>query len=200
MTRVPPSRVNSRVYRTQAALIAALTEQLSAQNIRFDTDFSGYNPVATRGRIGRRFFTFVFQFDRASLTIGSPIHREMASRAKHARRKALRALRRSDDVESLRGVYFLRRDLKRDTHLVRYPSRVVWSAVRNGVTGDPMAVSLEPEEAAELFVGMLSEVQLAGPSPKRNQFDAAIRRGSYTRPMPEHRTVIRKGSTRRRQP
>lgn len=197
MTRVAPNRVHGHVQSRQAALITSLTDRCAGQGIRFDTGFDGTNPLWARGRIGRRFFTFLYRGDTASLTIGSPNHRDMDSRAKHARRKALRALRRSKDHESLPALPFLRRDLKRNTHLDRHPSRVVWHAVRHDVTGH-WGGSLEPEEAAEFFVELMSRLQLAGPQPKRPKFDDAIRRGSYTAPMPEHRTVIRKPSKRLR--
>jgi hypothetical protein len=177
-------------------LISSLTERCASQGIRFDTGFDGTNPMWARGRIGRRFFAFLYRGDTASLTIGSPKHRDMAGRARHARRKALRALRRSDDAESP-SLFFRRRDLKRDALLDRRPSRVIWHATRDNVTGH-WGGTLEPEEAAELFLEMLSQVQRPEQGPKRSEFDSAIRRGSYTPPSGWKQGIIRKPSRKRR--
>jgi hypothetical protein len=177
-------------------LITSLTERCASQGIRFDTGFDGTNPMWARGRIGRRFFAFLYRGDTASLTIGSPKHRDMAGRARHARRKALRALRRSDDAESP-SLFFRRRDLKRDALLDRRPSRVIWHATRDNVTGH-WGGTLEPEEAAELFLEMLSQVQRPEQAPKRSEFDSAIRRGSYTPPSNRKQGIIRKPSRKRR--
>jgi hypothetical protein len=180
----------------QEDLIASLTERYADQNIRFDTGFVGSVPVQACGRIGRRFFYFRFRGDTASRTIGSPDLRRAASRAKHARRKALRKLRRGIKDDWF-GDFMTARDLRRDTSLDRHPSRAVWYAVLNDVTGERYAGELEQEESAELFVELMGRLQLAGPEPKFHKF-RAMRRGSYTQPMPEHRTVIRMPSTRRR--
>lgn len=196
MTRVAATRLYRNVRPEQEAVIAALTERYAEQNIRFDTGFVGSVPVQACGRIGRRFFYFRFRGDTASLTIGSPDHRRDASRAKHARRKALRQLRRGQADDGFGG-FMLQRDLRRDTGMDRHPSITAWYAVQNDVTGDRHAGDLELEEAAELFIDLMSRLQPAGPEPKWHKF-AAIRRGSYTPPMTEHRTVIRKPSGGRR--
>lgn len=180
----------------QEDLIAALTERYADKAIRFDTGFVGSVPVQACGRIGRRFFYFRFRGDTASLTIGSPDLRRTASRAKHSRRKALRKLRRGQ-TDDLFGSFMIERDLRRDTSLDRHPSHAVWYAVRNDVTGERYAGDLEPEESAELFIDLMASLQPAGPEPLFHKF-RAMRRGSYTPPLPEHRTVIRKVLARRR--
>jgi hypothetical protein len=185
-------------------LIAALAERFADQSIRFDTGFDGAGrdpaaagPVLARGRIGRRFFIFRYRGDDSvTLTIGSPTHRSSASRAKHSRRKALRALRRSNDID-LRGTLFFRGDLKRNTILDRHPSRAVWYACIDDVTGSPYGGSLEAEDAAELFIELMSRLQLAEQKPQRIKYDA-IRRGSCMPPMPKRRSVIRKAQMARR--
>jgi hypothetical protein len=196
VTRVVSSRLYRNVRPEQEAVVAALTERYAEQSIRFDTGFVGSIPVQACGRIGRRFFYFRFRGDTASLTIGSPDHRRAASQAKHARRKALRKLRRGQDDDGFGG-FMTKRDLRRDTGLDRHPSHAVWYAVHHDVTGERYAGELEPEEAAELFIDLMSRLQPAGPEPKWHKF-AAMRRGSYTPPMPEHRIVIRKPGNRRR--
>lgn len=195
MTRVAATRLYRNVRPEQDDVIAALTERYAEQGIRFDTGFVGSIPVQACGRIGRRFFYFRFRGDTASLTIGSPDHRRDASRAKHARRTALRKLRRGQTDDGFGG-FMVTRDLRRDTGLDRHPSRAVWYAVQHDVTGERYSGELETEEAAELFIDLMSRLQPAGPEPKWHKF-AAMRRGSYTPPMPEHRRVIRKASKAR---
>lgn len=180
----------------QEDLIAALTERYADQKIRFDTGFNGSVPVQACGRIGRQYFYFRFRGDSASLTIGSADHRRAASRAKHARRLALRKLRRSQVDDGFFG-FLTTRDLRRDTSMDRHPSRAAWYAAINDVTGERYAGDLEQEESAELFIELMSRLQRVGPEPKFHKF-RAMRRGSYTPPMPEHRTVIRKASKGRR--
>ncbi|ACL42038.1 hypothetical protein Achl_4087 (plasmid) [Pseudarthrobacter chlorophenolicus A6] len=181
----------------QEDLIGALTERYAAQRIRFHTSFNGSVPVQACGRIGRRFFYFRFRGDAASLTIGSADHRGASSRAKHARRKALRELRR-DQLDDGFMSFIRKRDLRRDTSLDRHPSRAVWYAVINDVTGDQWAGDLEPEESAELFVRLMDMLQ---PVPKRkpgNRSFAALRRGSYTPPSNWEQGIVRKPSKKRR--
>ncbi|GAA4035040.1 hypothetical protein GCM10023063_19230 [Arthrobacter methylotrophus] len=186
--------MNTHLYRNipagQEDLIARLTERYAGQRIRFHTGFVGSVPVQASGRIGRLFFYFRFRGDTASLTLGSADHRSAASRAKHARRKALRKLRRGVAVDWFGG-FMLQQDLRRDTALDRHPSRAVWYAVRNDVTGERYAGDLEPEEAAELFIDMMSTLQPAGPEPRWHKL-AKLGRGPWTPPMPDHRVVIRK--------
>ncbi|MET4144280.1 hypothetical protein [Arthrobacter sp. UYCo732] len=186
-----PAPLYRNVHSDQEELIAVLTERYAHQKIRFDTGFDGSVPVQATGRIGRQFFYFRFRYDTASLTLGTADHRVAASRAKHARRKALRELRRGNVDDGFMG-FMLKRDLRRDTSLDRHPSRAVWYAVINDVTGEQYAGHLEAEESAELFVELMSRLQ---PVPKRklgSHSFAALRRGSYTPPMPDHRIVIRK--------
>lgn len=193
--------MTSTLYRNlrpeQDELIAALTERYASQNIRFDTGFVGSVPVQACGRIGRQFFYFRFRGDTASLTLGNADLRRSASRAKHARRKALRQLRRDQADDGFMG-FLIKRDLKRDTSLDRHPSRAVWYSVINDVTGDQWAGELEDEEAAELFVRLMDSLQRVPPERSGNQPFKAWRRGSYTPPMPEHRIVIRKKTRGRR--
>lgn len=179
----------------QEQLIALLTDKYAARGIRFDTGFVGSVPVQCSGRIGRRYFYFRFRSDSASLTVGSADHRRDASHAKHARRKALRKLRRgvSDDWFG----FMAKGDLKRDTRLDRHPSNAVWYATINDVTGEQYAGGLEPEECAEIFIQLMD--RLAPVPPRR---DAKIFRAwnsrSYTPPMDHAPGVIRKASKARR--
>lgn len=181
----------------QEALIAALTERYASQKIRFDTGFVGSIPVQACGRIGRQFFYFRFRGDSASLTLGTADLRRAASRAKHARRKALRELRRGQAEDDLFG-FLTRRNLRRDTSLDRYPSRPVWYAVINDVTGDEWAGELEPEEAAELFIRLMDMLQIVPARRAGNRSFAALRRGSYTPPSDWKQGIIRKPSKNRR--
>jgi hypothetical protein len=193
--------VTSRLYRNvlsdQEELIAALTERYASQNIRFDTGFVGSIPVQASGRIGRQYFYFRFRGDCASLTLGTADLRRSASRAKHSRRKALRKLRRDKVDASFMG-FLTKRDLHRDTSLDRHPSRAVWYAVINDVTGDQWAGELEPEEAAELFVQLMDRLQRVPPRKTRSRSIAALRRGSYTPPSDWRQDVICKPSKKRR--
>lgn len=185
------SRLHPNIRPEQEDLIAALTERYAAQRIRFDTSFNGSIPVQACGRIGRQFFYFRFRGDSASLTLGKPDHRRSSSRAKHARRKALRTLRRGKEEPGLWG-FLVQKDLKRDRSLERHPSRAVWYAVINDVTGEQYAGVLEPEESADLFVELMGRLQLL---PQRKPL---VRRGSYTMPSDGTPGIIRKPSKRRR--
>lgn len=193
--------MTSTLYRNvrpeQEALIGVLTERYARQKIRFDTGFVGSIPVQACGRIGRQFFYFRFRGDSASLTLGTADLRRSASRAKHARRKALRELRR-DTLDDGFMSFMLKRDLRRDTSLDRHPSRAVWYAVINYVTGNEWAGELEPEEAAELFVRLMDRLQLVPPRKTGNRSFAALRRGSYTPPSSWKQGIIRKPSKPRR--
>lgn len=183
------------VPEAQEELIALLTDRYAARGIRFDTGFVGSVPVQCSGRVGRRYFYFRFRHDSASLTIGSADHRRDASHAKHARRKALRKLRRgvSDDWFG----FMARNDLKRDTRLERHPSNAVWYATVNDVTGEPYAGDLEPEECAEIFAQLMDRLTPVPPSPAAKIFRAWNSR-SYTPPMDHAPGVIRKASKARR--
>lgn len=184
------------VYPEQEDLISALTERYADQRIRFDSGFNGSVPVQATGRIGRQFFYFRFRGDTASLTLGAADHRGAASRAKHARRKALRTLRRGIEGDDLWG-FMVERDLKRNDVLDRHPSRVVWCAVANDVTGEQYAGALEPEESAELFIDLMASLQLAGPAPTYRKF-RQLRRGNWTPPSHWAQGIIRKPSKNRR--
>lgn len=190
-------KLHRQIRPEQEDLIAGLTERYAAQKIRFDTSFNGSIPIQACGRIGRRFFYFRYRGDSASLTIGAADHRGSASRARESRRRALRTLRRGQGGDSLYG-FLIQRDLRRDDSMDRHPSRPVWYAVINDVTGDPYNGCLEQEEAAELFVELMDRLQLVLARKTWNRSFAALRRGSYTPPMPEHRIVIRKVSKARR--
>jgi hypothetical protein len=193
--------VTSTLYRNvrleQDALIGALTERYASQKIRFDTGFVGSIPVQACGRIGRQYFYFRFRHDSASLTLGTADLRRSASRAKHARRKALRELRRDKADDSFMS-FMLKRDLRRDTSLDRHPSRAVWYAVINDVTGNEWAGELEPEEAADLFARLMDMLQLVPPRKSDNRSFSALRRGSYTPPSDWKQGIIRKPSRSRR--
>jgi hypothetical protein len=193
--------VTSTLYRNvrpeQEALIGALTERYASQKIRFDTGFVGSVPVQACGRIGRQFFYFRFRGDSASLTLGTADLRGSASRAKHARRKALRELRRGKLDDGFMG-FMLQRNLRRDTSLDRHPSEAVWYAVINDVTGDEWAGALEPDEAADLFVQLMDRLQLVPKRRPGNHSFAAMRRGSYTPPSDWQQGIIRKPSKNRR--
>lgn len=182
----------------QEDLIAALTERYAAQRIRFHTSFNGSIPVQACGRIGRRFFYFRFRGDSASLTLGSADHRGSASRAKHSRRHALRTLRRG--LSGRRGMwdFMVKQDLKRDASMDRHPSRAVWYAVLNDVTGDQYAGVLEAEEAAELFIELLGRLERVPPGKSMVHKYPAMRRGSYTLPSEWPQGIIRKPSKNRR--
>jgi hypothetical protein len=179
----------------QAELIASLTERYADRGIRFDTGFVGSVPVQASGRIGRRYFYFRFRHDSASLTIGSADLRRAASRARHDRRRALRAFRRDNGDDGFGG-FFLQRALRRDNGLDRHPSIAAWYAVVNDVTGEPYAGELEPEEAAELFVQLMSDL-VAVPQPGRTPSYQALRRKSSTWPMNHTQGIIRKPGIRR---
>jgi len=182
----------------QEELIATLTVRYADLNIRFDTGFGGSVPVQCSGRIGRRFFYFRFRGDTASLAIGNRDRNQDAGRAKRARRRALRALRRGTAADAFGfGDFFIRRDLRRDTSLDRHPSRLVRYAVIHDVTGERYNGSLEPEEAAGLFIYLMAELE---PVTLQRDFRdyKAYRRGSSTYPMDPHEHVITKPAKRRR--
>lgn len=181
----------------QEGLIAGLTERYAAEKIRFDTSFNGSIPVQACGRIGRQFFYFRFRSDSASLVLGKADRCRSASQAKHARRKALRTLRRGNEAEGPWGS-MVKKDLKKDTSLDRHPSCPVWYAVIYGVTGEPYAGALEAEESAELFVELMNRLE---PVPQRKSLVhkfRAMRRGSYTPPSRWTQGIIRKPSKTRR--
>jgi hypothetical protein len=113
------------------------------------------------------------------------------------RRKALRQLRRDQADDGFMG-FMLKRDLRRDTSLDRRPSRAVWYAVINDVTGNQWAGELEPEEAAELFVELMDRLQLVPKQRQGSRSFAALRRGSYTPPSDWKQGIIVKPSKRRR--
>lgn len=196
MARHPLDRLYRNVPEAQEDLIASLTERYAHRGIRFDTGFVGSVPVQCSGRIGRRYFYFRFRGDSASLTIGSADHRRDASRAKHARRKSLRQLRRGGQIDWFGG-FMVKQDLKRNMGLYRHPSEVVWYAVINDVTGEEYAGSLEPGEAAELFVQLMADLVRVPPHRRFPDFKA-LRRGSSTWPMDPHRHVITKPAKTRR--
>lgn len=191
------SRLYRRIHTGQEELIAALTERYANQKIRFDTGFAGSIPVQASGRIGRQYFYFRFRGDSASLTLGLADLRRSASRAKHARRKALRELRRGQADDNFMS-FMLKRDLRRDTSMDRHPSRPVWYAVINDVTGDRWAGDLEPEDAASLFVQLMDQLQRVPYKKPRSRSFAALRRGSYTPPSNWKQGIIRKPSKNRR--
>jgi hypothetical protein len=196
MARHVLNPLRRNVPEEQEELIASLTERYPDQSIRFDTGFVGSVPVQCSGRIGRRYFYFRYRHDCASLTNGSADLRRDASRAKHARRKSLRALRRgvSDDWF---GSFFIHSSLRRNTALDRHPSEATWFAVINDVTGEEYAGCLEPEEAAEFFVQLMASLVRVPPR-RREPSYKALRRGSSTWPMEPHRQVITKASKARR--
>ena len=179
----------------QAELIALLADRYAPRSIRFDSGFVGSVPVQCYGRIGRRYFYFRFRGDSASLTIGSADHRRDASHAKHARRRALRQLRRGDDDGF--GGFMAQSELKRDKGLDRHPSRAVWYAAMHDVTGERYAGSLDAEESAELFVQLMDQLRLVGPEPRFRMFKFG-RRGPYTAPSGWTQGIIRKPSKTRR--
>ncbi|HEX9088885.1 MAG TPA: hypothetical protein VF867_15310 [Arthrobacter sp.] len=192
----------ARLYRnippSQEDLIASLTARYADQGIRFDTGFVGSVPVQCSGRIGRRFFYFRFRGDTTSLAIGNRDSRQDAGRAKRKRRHALRALRRGTASDAFGfGDFFIRRDLRRDTSLDRHPSRLVRYAVIHDVTGEQYNGSLEDDEAAELFVRLMAQLE---PVTRQRDFRSykAYRRGSSTYPMDPHEHVITKPAQRRR--
>jgi hypothetical protein len=192
--------MTSRLYRnvpeSQEDLIASLTERYAGHSIRFDTGFVGSVPVQASGRIGRRFFYFRFRGDCASLTVGSRNRREDGSFYRRDRTKALRKLRRGQDDGW--GGYFLKQQLRRDTSMDRYPSAPVRYAVTPDVTGEQWAGSLEPDEAAALFVRLMDSLEpCAWRRPTAGTFRALIR-GSYTMPSNYKQGIIRKPSKRRR--
>lgn len=179
----------------QEELIGSLTERYADRAIRFDAGFVGGIPECC-GRIGRRYFYFRFRGDSASLTVGSADHRRFASQAKAARRNSLRQLRRGVDENGF-GSFMVRRDLRRENPLNRHPSRAVWYAVINDVTGEPYAGILDPEEAAELFVQLMDSLKLLPRSQRLPEY-RPLRRGSSTMPLEPHRHVITKPSASRR--
>ncbi|QOT19400.1 hypothetical protein [Paenarthrobacter sp. YJN-5] len=181
----------------QEELIADLTERYANQKVRFDTGFVGSIPVQAYGRIGRQYFYFRFRGDSASLTLGLADLRRSASRAKHARRKALRELRRGRAEDNFMS-FMLKRDLRRDTSLDRHPSRPVWYAVIHDVTGDEWAGELEPEDSAGLFVQLMDQLRRVPYRKTRDRSFTALRRGSYTPPANWKQGIIRKPSRRRR--
>ncbi|MBG0738928.1 hypothetical protein IV500_05760 [Paeniglutamicibacter antarcticus] len=175
----------------QEDLIATLTARYADQKIRFDTGFYGNIPVQACGRIGRRYFYFRFRGDSASLTIGAADLRGAASRAKHSRRLALRKLRRSQIDDGFFG-FLIQSDLRRDTSMDRHPSRALWYAVLNDVTGERYAGNLAQEEAAELFIDLMGQLQPAATELKFHKLRAA-RRGP-TAPSDWKQGIIRKPS------
>lgn len=194
--------MTTRLYRNvpdaQEDLIAALTRYADL-GIRFDTGFVGSVPVQASGRIGRRFFYFRFRGDTASLTIGSRDRRQDASHAKRDRTKALRQLRRGVKDDGLFGDWFVKKQLRRDKSLDRHPSAVIRYAVINDVTGEQWAGSLEPEEAAELFIRLMNSLEPATRPGKRFfRKWPAMRRGTYTPSPGWSKNVIRKASAKRR--
>lgn len=196
MTSMPPLYRN--IHPGQEELIASLTASYADQGIRFDTGFDGSVPVQCSGRIGRRFFYFRFRGDTTSLAIGNRERHQDAGRAKVARRHALRALRRGTTADDFGlGDFFLRRSLREDNSLARHPSRLVRYAVIHDVTGERYNGSLEPDEAAALFIRLMADLQ---PVTIQRDFRSykAYRRGSSTYPMDPHEHVITKPAQRRR--
>lgn len=194
MARHTLNRLYRNVPEAQEELIASLTDRYSPRTIRFDTGFVGSVPVQCSGRIGRRFFYFRFRGDSASLTIGSADHRRDASHAKHARRKALRQLRRGVD-DGWFGL-MAKGDLKRNKGLDRHPSNAVWYAAMHDVTGEQYAGSLDAEESAELFIRLMDQLRPVGPKPRFRVFRYG-RRGPYTAPCGWKQGIIRKPSKTR---
>ena len=192
-----PGPLYRNIHPDHAGIVAELEERFAHLRLRMDSGFVGSVPVQCTGRIGRRYFYFRFRGDCASLTVGSADLHGDASRAKHARRRALRALRRGTDQDGLFGDRFFRRDLKQDKGLGRHPSRAAWYAVRNDVTGEQWAGALEQEEAAELFSELLNDLKPARPNLYARRFKAHPF-GNSPRPINHPPGIIRKPSKARR--
>lgn len=197
MRRPGSSPLYRNIPASQDELIALLTDRYATRGIRFDSGFVGSVPVQCCGRIGRRYFYFRFRGDTASLTIGSADHRRDASQAKHARRKSLRQLRRGGEIDWFGG-FMVKQDLKRDKGMDRHPSRAVWYAVINDVTGERYAGDLEPEESAELFGQLMDLLRLVGTEPRFRAFKHRGGRGPYMEPRGWAQGIIRKPSKTRR--
>lgn len=194
-----PGPLYRNIHPDHEEIVTGLQERFAHLRLRMDSGFVGSVPVQCTGRIGRRYFYFRFRGDTASLTVGSADHRGEASRAKHARRKALRTLRRDTGADDgdIFGSFVVRSNLRRSTGLGRHPSRAAWYAVRHDVTGERWAGELFQEEAAELFIDLLNTLQPAGRAPDFRRI-ASRSRASKMLPMGHTPGIIRKPSRTRR--
>lgn len=189
-----------RIRHEQEPLIAGLEVKYQRIGLRFDSGFGGSSPVQANGRIGRRYFYFRFRHDHASLTVGHPDLRGMAGRDRRNRYKHRRAVRRgryerwSFDYR----IALMNLNTRRDSVLARHPSNEVAYASISGVTGDPYAGTLTPEEAAVLFERLMADLKPVDPRLRCFRNGRKVFQRSSTIPMPEHRVVIVKPSKRRR--
>lgn len=175
---------------SQAEMIARLEEKYAHLGLRFDTGFVGSIPVQATGRIGRRFIYFRFRSDTASLRIGSPTRRNDSGRERRAARKARRQLRRG----GLEGLdrFFVEHQMRPDIWGREFPSHVVRYAAIHDVTGDPYNGSLEDNEAEELFVRLMDQLEAAPRETDRRWYYGRYWHRGYTMPVANGHGVIRK--------
>lgn len=147
---------------------ARLEEKYAARGLKFTRGFSGSVPVQAWGVIDGYRFYFRYRTDAASIRIGfiaddraeREYQRDMKFHQERiARSEAREALTGELDTSLSNALFLLEPKLHVPDGVTDYPSSIRKQAVISGVFDDPYNGHLTPEQAEDVFVRLIENLE-----------------------------------------